>query len=62
MKLTSKPPLNGPRKVLFADGTLSGEGCFKEGKRHGKWTFYYKGGGLKAVGEYADGELDGYWE
>src|SRR4051812_29880663 len=62
MKPTNKPPLNGPHKELFADGTRSGEGRFKHGKRHGKWAFYYKGGGLKAVGKYANGELDGYWE
>ena len=28
----------------------------------GNGTFYYKSGGLKAVGKYADGELDGSWE
>jgi MORN repeat protein len=62
MKSSNKPPLNGPHKELFADGGLSGEGRFKDGRRHGQWTFYYKGGGLKAVGKYVGGELDGFWE
>jgi antitoxin component YwqK of YwqJK toxin-antitoxin module len=62
LKSTNKPPLNGPQKELFADGTLSGEGNFENGNRNGQWTFYYKSGGRKAFGTYADGELDGYWE
>jgi len=61
-----KPPveaaqLNGPHKELFADGNLSGQGLVKDGKRHGKWTWHYKNVRLKAVGRYANGELDGYW-
>lgn len=62
MKLAKATPLNGTHKELFADGSLSGEGPVKNGKRHGKWTWYYKYGGLKAVGKYANGELDGCWE
>ena len=34
----------------------------KNGKRHGKWDFYYVNGRLKAIGKYVNGELDGYWE
>ena len=45
MKPTIKPRPNGPHKELFSDGGLSGEGRLKNGKRHGKWTFYYKSGG-----------------
>lgn len=41
-----KPPstglLNGSHKELFADGGPSGEGQLNNGKRHGKWKFYYK--------------------
>lgn len=62
MKSAKATPVSGPHKELFSDGGLSGEGRVKAGKRHGKWTWYYKNGGLKAVGKYADGELDGYWE
>jgi len=42
MKSSNKQPLNGPHKELFAGGALSGEGQFKDGKRHGKWKFYYR--------------------
>ncbi|MCX7174548.1 MAG: DUF1801 domain-containing protein [Proteobacteria bacterium] len=62
MKSDKTAPVDGPHKELFADGGLSGEGRLKAGKRHGKWTFYYKNVGIKAVGKYIDGELDGYWE
>jgi antitoxin component YwqK of YwqJK toxin-antitoxin module len=34
----------------------------KSGKRHCTWKFYYRNGQTKAVGKYADGELDGFWE
>ncbi len=61
MKKTSLQTADGPTKELFADGTVSGEGKMKSGKRHGKWKFYYRNGQTKAVGKYADGELDGYW-
>jgi antitoxin component YwqK of YwqJK toxin-antitoxin module len=37
-------------------------GRLKDGKRQGKWTFYYKSGGLKATGKYLAGDLDGPWE
>ena len=49
MKSDRKAPLDGPHKELFADGGLSGEGRIKAGKRHGKWTFYYKSGGPKSA-------------
>jgi antitoxin component YwqK of YwqJK toxin-antitoxin module len=62
MKSSRESPLNGPHKELFADGGLSGEGRLNDGKRHGKWTFYYKSGGLKAKGKYVRGELDGRWD
>lgn len=35
MKQESEHPLDGPHKELFADGKLSGEGRFKNCKRHG---------------------------
>jgi hypothetical protein len=39
MKSTNKSPLNGPHKEIFSDGTLSGEGRFKGGKRPGKVSY-----------------------
>ena len=43
-------------------GAISVEGLLRNGKRHGKWKYYYRSSGLKAVGNYVDGELDGNWE
>ena len=62
MRSVSKASPDGPSKELFADGKLSGHGRLKAGKRHGRWAFYYKSGGKKAVGKYVDGELDGHWD
>lgn len=50
MKQATDPPLDGPHQGFFTDGKLSAEGCFKEGKRHGKWKYYYRNGTRKAVG------------
>jgi len=30
--------------------------------RNLKWKYYYRSGGLEAVGNYVDGEFDGNWE
>ena len=35
MKKVSLQTADGPTKELFADGTVSGEGRVKAGKRHG---------------------------
>ena len=56
MKSSNKEQLNGHHKELFTNGGLSGEGRMKNGKRHGKWKFYYQNGVVKAIGEYVDGE------
>ena len=60
MKSSNKEQLNGHHKELFTNGGLSGEGRMKNGKRHGKWKFYFRNGVVKAIGKYVDGELDGY--
>lgn len=60
--LTPCPETVDHYKETFTNGSLSGEGNLRDGKRHGKWTWYYKSGGLKAEGKYKDGELEGYWE
>ena len=62
MKKQTTTPSDGPHKELFADGNVSGEGRFKDGKRHGKWKLYLRNGQLKATGKYVEGELDGHWE
>ncbi len=62
MKKQTKVPPDGLHQELFADGTVSGEGRIKDGKRHGKWKFYLRNGQLKAQGKYVAGILDGHWE
>ena len=54
-------PINGPYREYFADGKLSAEGRFKNGKRHGSWKYYYRNAVLKAVGKYVFGEFEGQW-
>ena len=36
------------------DGIVAGEinGCFKNGKKHGKWTRYYKNGKVFSISNY----------
>ncbi len=62
MKASDKRPADGAHKELFADGGLSGKGLFKNGKRYGKWQFYYRNGKPKAIGKYVAADLDGHWE
>ena len=46
----------------FADGTISGRGAVDEhGTKSGRWEFYYRGGTLKGVGDFVDGQMDGDW-
>ena len=42
-------------------GANSAEGLLRNGKRHGKWKYYYRHGRLKAVDKYVDGKFDGGW-
>ncbi len=48
-------------REYFTDGKPSGEGGYRDGERHGPWTFYFRNGRVKAQGAYADGEPDGAW-
>ncbi len=62
MKTPSNDIVTENHRELFTDGKLSAEGPLRDGKRNGKWKFYYRNGLLKATGELLDGELEGYWE
>lgn len=45
-------------KAYWSNNTLAEEGRLKKGKPHGKWTYYYEDGHIKAKGKYkAVGEL-----
>ena len=41
--------------------TGKGEGSFKDGKRVGKWVFYFDNGQLRQKSEYKDGKAVGEW-
>ena len=58
MKQSESTPENGPHKEFFADGELSAEGQFRNGKRHCAWRYYHKNGNPKARGEYVEVEFE----
>jgi antitoxin component YwqK of YwqJK toxin-antitoxin module len=62
MKESRGEGVDGPQREYFAGGELSGEGRFRNGKRHGNWKFYHRNGRQKATGKYLDGDLYGHWE
>lgn len=43
------------------NGNVSQEGCYKDGKVHGKWISYDQAGNKKAIGEYNNGIKTGKW-
>ena len=51
MKRSTKLPPDGPHKEFFAGGALSAEGRIRNGKRHGKWKYYFRNGKPKATGK-----------
>lgn len=54
---------DGPGKIYWDDGSLKGTGNFKQGKKEGEWTLYYKTTGEKyAVGQYKDDKQTGRWQ
>ena len=40
----AKPPQDGERRILFADGTLSGIENYRHGKKSGRCEYWYKNG------------------
>ena len=42
-------------------GKVQFECAYKDGKKNGKWTEYYKNGQIKKEGNYKDGKGDGKW-
>ncbi len=45
----------------YANGKVSQEGFYKDGKVHGKWISYDESGNKTAIGEYTDGAKTGKW-
>ncbi|MCX7637900.1 MAG: hypothetical protein N2044_08660 [Cyclobacteriaceae bacterium] len=66
-KVSGNGPKIGSRKVgrwrYFneADGTLSSEGEYAEGRKNGEWVSYYPSGKVSVRGNYEQGEPSGTW-
>lgn len=45
----------------YADGKVSQEGFYKDGKVHGQWIAYDEKGNKTAIGEYNNGVKTGKW-
>lgn len=43
------------------EGRKVAEGIIKQGRPHGEWRYYYKFGGLRALGSFVGGTHDGRW-
>ena len=41
------------------NGVISYKGNVKDGKKDGKWTWWYENGQIKTEANYKDGKLDG---
>jgi uncharacterized protein len=53
---------DGPGKIFWDDGSLRGEGIFKNFQKDGKWTLYPKGSSAKlAEGNYINDKQNGPW-
>lgn len=49
-------------KIYYRTDELFLEGRYKNGERHGKYTWYHKNGQIKTIGEYTSGKRSGVWE
>ena len=57
---TTKEPKELVRqKVYYVNKQLRIDGFFKDGEKHGKWTYYYKDGVLWSRGSFKNGKIDG---
>lgn len=52
---------HGPYKVELGE-TLTAEGKFENGKRHGDWIYRHPNGKTWKQGRYVQGRLDGEWK
>ena len=54
-------PFTGRAFSLHHNGQKEAEGEFRDGKQHGRWTWWYEDGQMEKEGEYRDGEAFGTW-
>lgn len=55
------PPLPGARGEGEAIAGLSAEGPYRQGLRHGEWTFHDPSGVVREIGTYREGKRHGTW-
>jgi hypothetical protein len=62
MPAPEKTTLYWPKGVFFwKPKVMYAEGFLLDGKRHGKWVFWYQSGNKQLEGEYVAGEKSGRW-
>lgn len=57
---TFVPPVKEEVVKHYPDGKIRIKGMLYDGKRHGKWTYYYDNGFLWSEGMFHYGKRDGY--
>ena len=50
---------DGPFVIYYENGSIKGEGIYKNGFLDGKYLSYYKNGKVKHNGNYNNGQLNG---
>jgi len=54
--------IDGTVKDYSVKGNLLMEGVYREGKKYGRFVFYYDNGKIKSEGKYKKNRRDGYWK
>lgn len=54
------PERNGHWQMIFANGTVAYNGCYKDGTRYGQWIWHYKNGHMRVSANYANNEWHHY--
>ncbi len=54
-----KDTIGGVYHEYYKNGNLKLKGVFKNGERHGDWSYFYENGKLWSWGEYQDGKRNG---
>ncbi len=53
---------HGVHQQYFKNGSLSGEGIFKDGEKNGEWKCFLANGQLKAIEKYTKVKMIGEWK
>lgn len=58
----SDPPLHGPVKDYYMDGSIYAQGTYVDDKAAGTWSFYYSNKQLNCRGTFDSSKAVGVWE